>query len=69
MGYELTIALRGGAIEIEADTQEQLEKRLAALDLPRLERAIRDARGAKPDARAAAPKARTAKRPARGRAG
>lgn len=47
MGYELTISLKGGWIEVEADTPAQLEKRLAALDLRRLEDAIRRARGGK----------------------
>ena len=48
MSYELTITLKGGALEIEADTPAELEKRIAALDLRRLEESIRKARGAKP---------------------
>lgn len=45
MAYELAIELKDGWLEIEADTPAQLEKRIAALDLKRLEAAIRAARG------------------------
>ena len=59
MSYELRITLKGGFVEVEGDTQAQLEKRVAALDLPRLEEAIRKARGTR--ARKAAAKAKRAR--------
>lgn len=51
MGYELTIRLKGGWVEVEADSPAQLERRVAALDLRRLEAAIARARAAKPRAK------------------
>ena len=45
MSYEISIPLKGATIEIEADTPAKLERRIAALDLRRLEEAIRKARG------------------------
>lgn len=53
VSYELTVTLKGGAIEVEADTPAQLMKRVAALDLRRLEDAIRKARAGKPVAKGA----------------
>lgn len=43
MGYELTIPLKGGTIEIEFDSVEELEEQLAALDVARVEKAISSA--------------------------
>lgn len=49
MSYEAIIDVKGGRVEVEADTVAQLEKRIAALDLRRIEDAIRRARaGGKP---------------------
>jgi len=43
MAYELTLKLKQATLEVEGDTVKELEARLAALDLPRLERLLRDA--------------------------
>lgn len=51
MGYELTITIKGGSLEIEGDSQTDLEKQLARLDVARLERAILKARGRRRNAR------------------
>ncbi|HET6403193.1 MAG TPA: hypothetical protein VFH78_00990 [Candidatus Thermoplasmatota archaeon] len=53
MAYELTITIKGGTVEVEAETPAQLERRVAALDLRRLEEVIQQARvGRQPAKRA-----------------
>lgn len=68
MGYELTLALKTGTLEIEFDTLDELEEKLDALDLPRIERAVRAARRRKGPARASAPKTRAKRATTRKRA-
>jgi hypothetical protein len=40
MGYELSIPLKVGTLEIEFDTVAELERSLARLDVARVERAV-----------------------------
>lgn len=65
MGYELTLPLKKGSIEIEFDTVEELEEALAALDVRRIERAIASAGRRRPAAAKGAAK-KAAKAPKKG---
>lgn len=71
MTYELSITLKVGSLEIEFDTMGELEAKLARLDVPRVERAVREAMRRKATKRnaerapSAKPRATARKAPAR----
>lgn len=61
MGYELAIPLKGATLEIEFDSVDELEQKLADIDLSRVEKLLSQARRRKPAAKKRAAKKGAAK--------